>query len=273
MFEDRKIRSSLIWDESRLNNTRTCVAWLSPNRWTNGSLYGNINFHFDWRDLVAGKRFYWVEAIKSYRPPAFRILITAKDPGSGLQLYPIEDASGPLFYDSKKDLWYRNGDFTGEFMVDEDLSLHDCKTVDSGNHNESICRKDGAACSDRKLTWNKAGARLLSRLIGQNVIKPGNSLNRLFLDGEEFHSNARSAISEMVYRCSKPETSGSVTQDDRAGMNLATALLDRYGTERKLDALASLFATPKDLEMAVRRRVAKAFDIPLENVPGSADDF
>jgi hypothetical protein len=88
MFEGRKIRSSLIWDESRLNNTRTCVAWLSPNHWTNGSLYGNINFHFDWRDLVAGKRSYWVEAIKSYRPPAFRILITAKDPGSGLQPYP-----------------------------------------------------------------------------------------------------------------------------------------------------------------------------------------
>ena len=115
--------------------------------------------------------------------------------------------------------------------------------------------------------------RLLSRLIGQNVIKPVNSLNRLFLDGEEFNSNARSAISEMVYRCCEPETSGSVTQEDRAGMNLATALLDRYGTERKLDALASLFATPKDLETAVRRRVAKAFDIPLEKVPSSADDF
>jgi hypothetical protein len=101
MFEDRKIRSSLIWDESKLNNTRTCVAWLSPNHWHNGSLYGNIEFDFDWKTMVEGKVFYWVEAIKKYSPPAFRILITDKDLSSSLEPYPVHDGTGPLFHDSK----------------------------------------------------------------------------------------------------------------------------------------------------------------------------
>src|SRR4051795_10329031 len=55
MLEDGRILSSLIWDESCLRNTRTCVAWLSPNEWWDGSLYGNVEFHFNWRRLVADK--------------------------------------------------------------------------------------------------------------------------------------------------------------------------------------------------------------------------
>ena len=71
--------ASLVWDQSKLNNTRTCIAWLSPNLWVNGSFYGNIKFAFDWRELIEGKRFYRVEDIK-YAPPAYRILITKNQP-------------------------------------------------------------------------------------------------------------------------------------------------------------------------------------------------
>lgn len=88
MLEDGRIRSNLIWDERKLNNTRTCVSWLSPNHWSDGSLYGNIEFHFDWRTLIEGKNFFWVEAMP-YNPHAFRILITDKDAVSNLEPYPV----------------------------------------------------------------------------------------------------------------------------------------------------------------------------------------
>jgi len=116
LFEDRRIRSSLVWDESKLKNTRTCVAWLSPNLSANGSLYGNIRFDFDWRDLIEGKKFYWVEAIR-YRPPANRILITDKQPSLDLERYRPEEGNGPLYHDSGNDVWYCNGNYTGEFML------------------------------------------------------------------------------------------------------------------------------------------------------------
>ena len=79
-FEDGKLRSTLVWDESKLRNTRTCVSWLSPNLWSAGSLYGNVRFDFAWQKLVEGKNFYWVEAMSRYHPPACRILITTKVP-------------------------------------------------------------------------------------------------------------------------------------------------------------------------------------------------
>jgi hypothetical protein len=72
IFEDGRIQSSLVWDESRLRDTRTCVSWVSSNLWANGSIYGNIRFDFEWNQLVAGCKFYWVEAIDSYSPPAYR---------------------------------------------------------------------------------------------------------------------------------------------------------------------------------------------------------
>src|SRR5690348_7334233 len=53
ILEDRKIKAGLIGDESRLKETRTTVAWLSANSWSNGSIYGNVQFTFSWNELIA----------------------------------------------------------------------------------------------------------------------------------------------------------------------------------------------------------------------------
>ena len=87
-----RFASSLVWDESKLKNTRTCIAWLSPNLWVNGSFYGNIKFGFDWEELIDGKKFYWVEAIP-YSTPAYRILITNKQPGLDLESYDPKEGN------------------------------------------------------------------------------------------------------------------------------------------------------------------------------------
>jgi phosphatidylserine/phosphatidylglycerophosphate/cardiolipin synthase-like enzyme len=119
IFQDRRIRSTLVGDESKLKKTRSSVTWLSPNTWANGSFYGNVRFDFDWKKLVEGKRFYWVEAMK-YAPVAYRILIAEQKPDLDLERYRPETDKGPLYYDSKHDKWYCNIDnLTGEFMLDQ----------------------------------------------------------------------------------------------------------------------------------------------------------
>lgn len=133
IFEDMRIRASLVGDESRLKKTRSCVTWLSPDTWVNGSFYGNIRFDFHWRELVAGKSFYWVEAM-NYSPTAYRILITADKPSLDLERYHPEDGDGPLYRDPNNGRWYCNRDLTGEFMLDEDLWLQECQTIAFENH-------------------------------------------------------------------------------------------------------------------------------------------
>ena len=66
IIEDGHIRAGLVYDESRLNRSRLCVSWLSANTWANGSIYGNVQFTFDWRRIVKGRHVYWVEAMTDY---------------------------------------------------------------------------------------------------------------------------------------------------------------------------------------------------------------
>jgi hypothetical protein len=269
MLEDGRIRSSLIWDESCLSNTRTCVAWLSPNHWPNGSLYGNVEFRFEWRKLVQGKKLFWVEAIEKYNPPAFRILITDKDTFQSLEPYPAEESGGPLFYDSESDAWYWNGQFTGEFMVDEDLSVEHCTGIRFCNHHTSICRKDGALCSDLGQMRDDAGVKLLGLAIGTKVVNSTSRNRLLFMEGGELEWSAEHCIKRILKDQHNCPFSGHVAAGDDAALPLATAILQRIGRHRDPCRLASLFKTAKDLEISLRKRMAKAFAISLEDFPAS----
>lgn len=62
------LRGGLVHDESKLKKSRIAVTWLSANTWAPGSIYGNVQFSFSWKQ-AAQKRVYWVEAMHSYRPP------------------------------------------------------------------------------------------------------------------------------------------------------------------------------------------------------------
>jgi hypothetical protein len=179
IIEDGIIRSSLVWDKSRLNNSRTCVSWVSPNSWGNGSLYGNVSFEFDWDRIVDGKDLYWVEAVTDYQPAAYRILISEKKHDSipELQLYNERKPYGPIYFDGET--WYRNGFYTGEFLIDSDLSLRDCSEIDFVDHNDRICTKSNA-CSDIGSSSADKGAELLATLIGRDI----NKSRKLFIEDE-----------------------------------------------------------------------------------------
>ena len=75
VIEDHRIRSSLVYDESCLNTKRTQVSWVSPKTWVDGYIYGNVAFAFDWVQLVAGKKIYWVEYRRTSGQDICRFLI------------------------------------------------------------------------------------------------------------------------------------------------------------------------------------------------------
>jgi len=272
MLEDGKIRSSLIWDESCLNNTRTCVAWLSPNHWSYGSLYGNVEFRYDWRSLVDGKQFYWVEAIDKYNPPAFRILITDKEEFSDLEPYPVDQGDGPLYLDRSADIWYWNGNFTGEFMIDEDLSLRDCTGIRFCGHHPSLCRKDGGSCAELGQRWDKAAVKLLSLAIGTKVIRSTSRNRKLFMENDGLQSETEGCLVDILFKARKCSCDGSVEASDKAALPLAAAILERLGREQDIAALAGLFKDGDNLEQSLRKRMANAFDLDLPEFPGTEDE-
>ena len=79
ILEDGCLRGGLIYDESKLKESRICVTWLSANTWATGSIYGNVQFAFPWRNQIRRRHCYWVEAMTAYSPKAYRILLTDRD--------------------------------------------------------------------------------------------------------------------------------------------------------------------------------------------------
>lgn len=168
ILDDGRIARTLICDESVLNATRTTVVWMSPNVWHYGSRYGNIQFTFDFSDLIAGRRVYWVEAISKYNPPAFRFILSDKDLSHlPVTAYDSAKEKGPLqFHDG---VWWWNAEFTAEFMLDDDLSLDRCRAVEFVKHHDHYCALGARNCSELGSAGHKAMARLLAYILARDI--------------------------------------------------------------------------------------------------------
>ena len=263
IFEDGKIRSSLVWDESRLRNSRTCVAWVSPNTWAAGSIFGNISFEFAWRKLVEQNKFFWVEGVDYFSPPVYRILVTEKEKPLGkLRPYEPTRRTGPLYYDSGKDVWYRNGKFNGEFLIDSDLALEDCTQVTFVDHHETICKRKSCVHLGQK--GKVAGARLLAMLIGARV---RNGRNLFLQRGETpkvLHYSTESALSHLIEKIMRhPNSRGLIESKSPVAPYLATALFARAGNrgEKGLTSLCGLFVNQRELRDALLTRAAQHFGL------------
>lgn len=147
IVEDARIRSRLVYDKSVANTSRISVTWLSANTWADGSLYGTTAFEFPWDEIEGGRNIYWVEAIDSYRPPAFRLLFTKHSPSFTFLIpYDPKTDDGPIRLRNGK--WYRNRRFNSEFMLDEDITLDRCVEINFVKHHHSLCNLLGGSCPD-----------------------------------------------------------------------------------------------------------------------------
>jgi hypothetical protein len=265
IFQDGEIRPSPIFTTSKMRNTRTNVIWLSPNTWASGSPYGNVCFAFDWNKLIDGRRFYWVEAFK-FQFTALRFLVTEESPTTSLQRYRPQKDKGPVFHDMDKDIWYRNGKYTCQFMFDGVLPISDCKRVTFVDHHPTSCNKVERCASIGK-SGDRCGAHLLSRLIAQPILRRNSKrLVRLFCEpkqkgagrGKRLHFDARQAWKRII-KLSSEGSGGRITRSHRAAFSLASAILDRFGSYRATSTLRNLFKNSEELRWAITERARKAF--------------
>jgi hypothetical protein len=265
IIEDGTIRSSLVWDESRLRNSRTCVSWVSPNTWAPGSIYGDICFEFPWATLVNEKNLFWVEGMPCYNPPAYRILVTDNDaPPAKLRRYDPTRRTGPIYHDLGTDSWYRNGNFTGELLVDGDLSLEDCKQVTFVDHHVSICKSMRKNCPHLGQKGTVAGGQLLAMLIGNRVEDAG----ELFIDPgtkpRALNNSAERALVRLITRVLQhPKTRGPIKYSSTAAPFLATALFARAGRggEKGIRSLCGLLEDEQTLRDVLVAGAGRFFDI------------
>ncbi len=170
ILEDKRVRAALVYDKSRLNRSRTCVAWASANTWAPGSIYGNVQFTFDWSDILRDRQIYWVEAI-DYNPPAYRFLLTDgvldREVSSKVVAYDPAVDKGPLR--EREGVWYFNGEYNSEFMIDGDLPLRRCKRVSFVRHRREICSLHGSSCTDRTASEFETGGRFLAHMLGDGL--------------------------------------------------------------------------------------------------------
>jgi hypothetical protein len=207
IIEDQKIKAGLVYDQSRLNKSRISVVWLSANTWGFGSIYGTVEFQFDWNTLIDGNKVYWVEAMTQYNPSAYRFLISSRDSaefGSALiaPYDPTKD-DGPLRKSGDK--WYWNANFTSEFMIDDDLYLREATGLDFVSHHQQFCSIDGNACVERRdnPTWDKTGGRILAHILAREIrvlnthLKPEGGKRNQLLDTA--YSGLHGALSDAKF--------------------------------------------------------------------------
>jgi hypothetical protein len=169
VLEDGVLRAGLIYDQSRLNKSRTCVTWLSANNWAFGSIYGNVQFEFPWADIIRGRSVYWVEAMTEYNPHAYRLLVTDRDLSGSrfVEVYDPATAKGPLR--ERDGTWYWNPDFTSEFMIDADLGLDRATGFEFITHHRDYCRLNGNGCRDKRASPHQTGGRVLAFILGNDI--------------------------------------------------------------------------------------------------------
>lgn len=271
ILEDGRLRAGLVYDESKLNRSRLCVTWLSANTWAYGSIYGNVQFAFDWHDILAKRRVYWVEAMIDYAPHAYRLLLTERDLRGSKNVLPYDPNIdvGPLRRRGSE--WFWNGDRTSEFMIEADVPLTDCKALSFIGHHPSLCRPDGQQCPDRSASPEKTGSRLLAFILGSNVAAANHALLKERNDRSmRLTPDAQNAVTG-IWRAlanKKDRFTGSLHKPASRRSTLRGALA-LYGSDQLVAArnLVSLLQSREVFEKALIEVIEEHFQISGYQLP------
>lgn len=257
ILDKGEIRPYLVFDESKLNDQRILVSWLSPNNWggAGGFRYGNIRFAFDFKSLIAGKRFYWVESI-AYQIPACRILVTDKNHDASLEKYDPTSKDDPWWHDTTNDKHYFNGKYCLEFMFECSINLTNLREIDFVNHHSSYCsihRMSPQRCRELGFNANKGGAMFIARAVASGFsleeltsyfIGPNNRPNFMF-------ENAFSELYRRVLR--NTLFNGVIKAQSEEGHAVAHGICSAFSFHQIDIAkkLAALFETEQECESAL----------------------
>jgi hypothetical protein len=215
IIEDGKIRSSLVYDKSKLNTHRVSVTWFSANTWGLGSIYGTTKFSFDWKSIIAGKKPYWVEVITSYRPHAFRILFASEPPAGSIAVpYDPKTAKGPLKF--RKGIWYRHKAYCSEFLLDSDVGISEAKEINFERHNLDRCRFGKSSCPDKGVSHDQSVAKVSAFLLANRgrILKLADQLTIDVKGTRRLHSNIDIAFCELADLLQRLKYKGYVPDAD-----------------------------------------------------------
>lgn len=173
ILEDKKINKNIVFDKSKLNETRILVSWLSPNDWSNsgGFRYGSIRFQFKFNDIIKDLNCYWIEDI-AYNTTACRFLLT-RNHYSYYQAYdPVKDP-GPWKYNEYNKKHYFNNKYCIEFMFEDDLDLNLVNKIDTVRHNPGMCninRNCPGDCEDLKYQIDEIESIFIANIIANHYV-------------------------------------------------------------------------------------------------------
>jgi hypothetical protein len=260
IIEDGMIEARLVYDESLLNQTRTCVTWFSPNVWVDGSRYGTVQFSFAWPPLLGNRNIFWVEVIKKYQPHACRFLLTKRKlhKQNKLKPYDAETERGPLRLRDGK--WYRNPDVTLEFMLDEDADISKCHEVTVVKHHPTYCSQSGN-CG--RPSAEKTAAMIMAHILARGswqvdealVYRSGPNKGKPNFAAEL----GLGAIREYLVGSADTCAGSSV---DQVAMTLVRSALLHLSIGRENDArtLIHLLKTVDEFDDALRKLARRRFD-------------
>ena len=270
---DGKISPQLIYDKSRLNTDRILVVWISPNNWGNagGFRYGNTAFELGWRELISGKRYYWV-GVMDYNPRACRILITDQDRDSQLLPYDPSVGNGPWWYDEPNDKHYWNGNYCLEFMFEAPLPLDKVSSLQFVTHHPNRCSIDPASCPDRGHGGQRGGARLLAGACARRVLRP-----QLWLDEEDKPTGALKLAWNELRHLLRPKIDserGPVQAGDPGAAALGRSVMEAISQWRKDDhrPLIALFESDVDLVESCAELIEGALALAKDTLKRTDDD-
>ena len=180
ILADGAIKPKRIRDQSVLNDTRLKVVWLSANSWYPNCVYGNVQFTFNWVDIIKKRKLFWVEPTPENRSQGFRILVAKEIPPeiSSVTRYDPSRHRGPVKRQGRS--WYCDFSQISEFMLAAKLPLKSCKRIRLMEHDR--CRL-GNRCPDSGLADWESTARLMAFVLGEKIHSADKAL--LFEEGPE----------------------------------------------------------------------------------------
>lgn len=268
IMEDGSLRADLVFDESKLNTERIRVVWLSPNDWTSagGFRYGNVRFQYDWKSLVQGKKYYWVESI-AYGITACRVLVTTKDYSRMLEPYDPCAGDGPWWLDSKGNHHW-NGKHCLEIMFEEDIRLAEAHKVDFVDHHPRFCNIDHKPCEYKGKSVTMAGPAFLALLGSQKFSLSLDALREPTSGIQGPNSAFKAAFVGLdltIRYLTVISTWGSLASTDQSAPLIARAVLHSLSPPSNLNdaaVLAGLFKDRDELLLAIAALLDTALTMP-----------